>query len=129
MFDAQVENVFPLKAIQYDRLNLGCGLKHEPRAVNLDVTTETSPDVVHDLNSLPWPFPDNHFREVLAYDCLEHLDNFIPAMEEIHRVCRDGAVVRLTVPHFSCANAYTDPTHHGLFGYFSMDYVTSAWIT
>jgi hypothetical protein len=118
----QVAGSLPIP--QYDRLNLGCGRKPLCDSVNLDITHETNPDVVHDLNSLPWPLPDNHFREVLAYDCLEHLDNFIGAMEEIHRVCQDGAVVRSTVPHFSCANAYTDPTHRRLFGYFSMDYVT-----
>jgi predicted SAM-dependent methyltransferase len=106
------------------RLNLGCGLKHEPDAVNLDITSATNPDVVQDLNYLPWPFADGYFSEVLAYDVIEHLDDFIATMEEIHRVCRDGAVVRITVPHFSCANAFTDPTHQRFFGYFSLDYVT-----
>ena len=105
-------------------LNLGCGLKHVPEAVNLDLTRETNPDVIHDLKQLPWPLPNNHFSEVLAYDVIEHLDDFIAAMEEIHRVCSNGAVVRITVPHFSCANAYTDPTHRRLFGYFSFDYLT-----
>jgi SAM-dependent methyltransferase len=105
-------------------LNLGCGLKHVPDAVNLDLIRETDPDVIHDLNQSPWPLPRDHFREVLAYDVIEHLDNFIAAMEEIHRVCSDGAVVRVTIPHFSCANAYTDPTHHRLFGCFSFDYLT-----
>jgi len=109
---------------QYDRLNLGCGRKHENEVLNLDCNPETQPDVVHDLNSLPWPFPNDHFREVMAYDCLEHLDNFISVMEEIHRICRDGAIVRISVPHFSCANAYTDPTHQRAFGYFSFDYLT-----
>jgi SAM-dependent methyltransferase len=107
-----------------EKLNLGCGLKHLPDAVNLDITARTNPDVVHDLNQLPWPFADGQFGEIQAFDCLEHLDDFIAAMEEIYRVCRDGAVVRLTVPHFSCANAFTDPTHRRHFGYFSMDYVT-----
>jgi hypothetical protein len=105
-------------------LNLGCGGKHFSDAVNLDVLIETNPDLVHDLNQTPWPLPRDHFREVLAYDVLEHLDNFIAAMEEIHRVSSDGAIVRITVPHFSCANAYTDPTHRRLFGCFSFDYVT-----
>lgn len=114
----------PLKLQRRTTLNLGCGLKHVPEAVNLDITRETNPDVIHDLNQIPWPLPDNHFREVLAYDVIEHLEDFIAAMEEIHRVCSDGAVVRITVPHFSCANAYTDPTHRRLFGYFSFDYVT-----
>src|SRR4051812_33063329 len=77
-------------------LNLGCGRKHLPGAVNLDVTLDTSPDVVHDLNRRPWPFPDDSFREVVALDVIEHLDDVIGSMEEIHRVCRDGAVVRIT---------------------------------
>jgi SAM-dependent methyltransferase len=114
----------PLNLQSRTTLNLGCGLKHVPEAVNLDITRDTNPDVVHDLNQAPWPLPDNHFREVLAYDVIEHLEDFIAAMEEIHRVCSEGAVVRITVPHFSCANAYTDPTHRRLFGYFSFDYVT-----
>lgn len=105
-------------------LNLGCGLKRIPEAVNLDITPETKPDVIHDLNQLPWPLADNQFREVLAYDVIEHLDDFIGVMEEIHRVCQDRAVVRITVPHFSGPEAYTDPTHRRYFGYNSFDYVT-----
>lgn len=124
MFETKVKASVPLKLRQREALNLGCGLKHLPDAVNLDITPATNPDVVHDLNRLPWPLPDNHFREVLAYDVIEHLDDFIPVMEEIHRVCQDQAVVRITVPHFSCANAFTDPTHRRHFGYFSLDYVT-----
>src|SRR5262249_28678989 len=109
-----------------DVLNLGCGRQHLPGAINLDITSDTNPDIVHDLNCLPWPFPENHFREVMAYDVIEHLDNIIATLEEIHRVCRHGAVVRITVPHFSCANAFTDPTHRRYFGYSSLDYVTGA---
>jgi hypothetical protein len=45
-------------------------------------------------------------------------------MEEIHRVCRDGAVVRITVPHYSCCNAFTDPTHRHYFAASSFDYFT-----
>ena len=105
-------------------LNLGCGNKQRPDAVNVDVTASTSPDVVHDLNVRPWPFPDNRFSEVQAHDVVEHLDDIVATMEEIHRVCRDGAVVRITVPHFSCSNAFTDPTHQHYFGWFSFDYFT-----
>ena len=124
MFGAKTKLSSPVTLLKRETLNLGCGLKHIPDALNLDITPDTNPDVVHDLNRLPWPFPANQFREVLAYDVIEHLGDFIATMEEIHRVCRDRAVVRITVPHFSCANAYTDPTHRRLFGYFSFDYLT-----
>jgi hypothetical protein len=105
-------------------LNLGCGRKLLPNAVNLDRVAVVNPDVVHDLNRTPWPFADGQFSEVLAYDVLEHCDDVIAAMGEIHRICGDGAVVRITVPHFSCANAYTDPTHRHYFGWSSFHYVT-----
>lgn len=105
-------------------LNLGSGKDRRPDAVNVDVTSDTDPDVVHDLNVFPWPFPDNSFEHVLAQDVLEHLDDRLAAMREIHRVCAHGAVVHILVPHFSSANAFTDPTHRGFFGRFSMDYLT-----
>ena len=105
-------------------LNLGSGLKPIPGAVNLDVTSTTQPDVVHDLNEAPWPFDADSFDEVYANDVIEHLDNILLTMEEIHRVSRAGAVIRITVPHFSSANAFTDPTHRHYFGFFSFHYFT-----
>lgn len=105
-------------------LNLGCGRKHLPNAINLDITADTSPDVVHDLNQTPWPFPANRFTEVSAYDVLEHMKDIVATMEEIHRVCRNHSVVKITVPHFSSSNAFTDPTHCHYFGWFSCHYFT-----
>jgi SAM-dependent methyltransferase len=105
-------------------LNLGCGRKKLDHAVNVDITSNTDPDLVHDLEKTPWPFPDNHFAEVVMNDVLEHLNDLVAAMEEIYRVCLPGALVRITVPHFSSANAFTDPTHRHYFGWFSMDYFT-----
>lgn len=107
------------------RLNLGCGKKYDHGAVNVDIrTSEVRADVWHDLNIRPWPFEDDTFEEVIAQDVIEHLRDIIPTMEEIHRICRPGAVVRITLPHFSCANAYADPTHQHYFSLFSFDYVT-----
>jgi hypothetical protein len=105
-------------------LHLGSGRKYNPEAVNVDLVPETNPDLVHDLNRMPWPLPDGQFREVQAYDVIEHLDDVVKVMEEIHRVCAPGAGVRITVPHFSCANAFTDITHRHYFSFFSFHYFT-----
>jgi SAM-dependent methyltransferase len=105
-------------------LHLGCGRKHMPDAVNVDLVADVSPDVVHNLEKKPWPFPDNRFDKVVMTDVLEHLDDTIGAMEEIHRVCRNGAKVHIVVPHFSSANAYTDITHRRFFAHASFDYFT-----
>lgn len=107
-----------------DVLNLGCGAKKLASAINVDSVAEVDPDLVIDLDQRPWPLPDDHFREVHAYDVLEHLTNVIGTLEELHRICRAGAIIHITVPHFSSANAFTDPTHKHYFGHQSFHYVT-----
>lgn len=92
-------------------LNLGSGKKPRPGAVNVDVTGITQPELIHNLDETPWPLPDSHFTEVHAYDVIEHLKDLPRTMEEIHRICAPGALVFITVPHFSSANSFTDPTH------------------
>jgi len=105
-------------------LQLGSGKKYCADAVNVDLVSSTGPDVVHDLDIRPWPLPDNHFREVISFDVVEHLDDVVATMDEIHRVCLGGATVRITVPHFSSANAFTDPTHRHYFSSASFNYFT-----
>jgi SAM-dependent methyltransferase len=105
-------------------LNLGAGQKRRDDCVNVDLVADTNPELVWDLNQVPWPLPANYFREVHAYDVIEHLENLVGVMEEIHRVSAPGAVLRITLPHFSSANAYTDPTHRHYFSWFSFHYFT-----
>jgi SAM-dependent methyltransferase len=106
------------------KLCLGSGRKQQDGAVNVDIVASTNPDIVHDLNRTPWPLPSDQFDECHAYDVIEHLNDIVATMEEIHRVCRNGAVVRITVPHFSSGNAFTDPTHRHYFSCFSLNYFT-----
>jgi SAM-dependent methyltransferase len=107
------------------RLSLGSGLDRSlDGAVTIDVNPRTHPDIVHDLNVVPWPLPADEFDEVLCRDVIEHLDDVVRTMEEIHRVAKDGAKVVIITPHYSCANSYTDPTHKHHLGLFSFDYFT-----
>ncbi len=103
-------------------LNLGCGSKRIDGATNVDRVASVHPDVVHDLDQTPWPFGPSSFDEVVGYDVLEHAADIVRFMEEIHRVSAPGAIIRLTVPHFSCANAWRDPTHRHAFAQGTLDY-------
>ena len=103
-------------------LNLGCGRNYIPGAVNVDLRSDVRADVIHDLNQIPWPFADNCFELVLAFHLIEHMDDVVAVMREIHRVARRGAIVRIRVPHFSSPDAFTDPTHLHQFGYFSFHF-------
>ncbi len=92
-------------------LHLGSGLKPLAGATTVDLNACTNPSVVWDLNKTPWPFPDTSFDQVVALSIIEHLDDFLDVMGEIHRICRPDAQVSILVPHFSSSAAYVDPTH------------------
>lgn len=92
--------------------------------MNVDITSDTNPDVVHDLDEFPWPFPDDRFAEVRMIDVLEHLREPHRALHEIHRITTRGGTVEIVCPHFSSANAYTDITHRNFLAYGSFDTIT-----
>lgn len=103
-------------------INLGCGKTRIPQSCGVDsVAIPGSVDVIHNLNSLPYPFPDNYADEIHFYHVLEHLDNPVEKIEEIHRILKLDGVLLMRVPHFSSNGAFTDITHKRPFSYFSFD--------
>lgn len=103
-------------------LDIGCGLQKIPGAVGIDINPASQADVFHNLNQFPYPFEDNQFERIYGTDVLEHLDDVIRTMEEIHRIGRPGGQVFLRVPHFSSTHAFGDPTHKHFFNTESLDY-------
>ncbi|NNE44312.1 MAG: methyltransferase domain-containing protein [Gemmatimonadetes bacterium] len=95
-------------------LDVGCGNDKLPGAVGLD-RGGAEADIRHDLDHLPWPVEADAFDLIRCQDVLEHLDDLVAVMEEIHRVARPGAEVRIRVPHFSSVQAFTDITHRHFF--------------
>jgi hypothetical protein len=97
------------------KLNLGCGNRHLPGYCNIDKFAEASPDLVVDLEDLPWPLATDSADEVVLSHVLEHLgrdsDTFLGIVRELWRVCRNGASVRITVPHPRHHDFLQDPTH------------------
>jgi predicted SAM-dependent methyltransferase len=75
-----------------------------------------SVDLVHDLNQFPYPFESNEIDEIWMDQVLEHLENPLKVMEEIHRICKRGAKVTIGVPYFRSSYAIIDPTHRNFFG-------------
>jgi SAM-dependent methyltransferase len=93
------------------KLNLGAGNDVRDGFVNHDISKLPNIDVVFNLNSYPWPWDDNSFEEIVAHDLLEHLDDFMRAMEEIHRILSLSGIIKLSVPYWNSCARYIDPTH------------------
>lgn len=97
------------------KLNLGCGPRRLEGWLNIDTVASFEPDRVMDLELTPWDLPTDAAEEVLLNHVLEHLgastDTFLGVMGELYRVCRDGALIRINVPHPLHEHYRTDPSH------------------
>jgi len=97
------------------KLNLGCGYKKFDGYLNADKYADSKPDMVMDLETLPWPFPDNSATHVILSHVLEHLGQdpalFLRLIQELWRVCAPGAQVTISVPQFRHDDFLGDPTH------------------
>lgn len=102
------------------KLNLGCGKDIRKGWINLDVVKSPGVDKVHDLNQYPYPFKDNSFDEIVAYQVMEHLDYPSKFIQEIWRISKQNAKIIIDVPHFSSDGAWTDITHVRPFSLVSM---------
>lgn len=92
------------------RVDIGCGDRKPDNFVGVDVCPGLGVDVVADLNQR-FPFADNSVDELRAYDTIEHLVDRIHTMNEIWRICKDGAKVDILVPSTDGRGAFQDPTH------------------
>ncbi|MDQ6693477.1 MAG: class I SAM-dependent methyltransferase [Chloroflexota bacterium] len=104
-------------------LHIGAGYKKVVGATTLDINPRVRPDVVWDLNNRPYPFPDDTFDVIVCEHVLEHLQDVISVMEELHRILKPRGRAWVRVPHFSSLNFNTDPTHVHAFSSRSFDYM------
>ncbi|MCR4327268.1 MAG: methyltransferase domain-containing protein [Nanoarchaeota archaeon] len=104
------------------KLHLGCGNDYRKGYVNCDWTNEVKVDRIVDLEKPLKMFKDNSVEEVIANHVLEHINNFVPLMHELHRVCKNRAIIRVKTPFYSAWGQYNDPTHVRFFSPFTFNY-------
>jgi SAM-dependent methyltransferase len=115
-------------------LDIGCGNNKMKGAIGIDRASLPNVDIVHDLNSFPYPFERDTFDEIYATHIIEHLDSITRTMEELHRIAKPNAKVTIITPHYSDFQSWNDPTHKWhlttySFRYFEPDYESSYYST
>ncbi len=93
--------------------------------IHLDAVKFPDIEIVHNLNVFPWPFDDNEFDEIICFMVLEHVNDLIKSIEELYRISKPKAIIKIKVPFFPSMYSAIDPTHKHFFTYYTFDYFSS----
>jgi len=92
-------------------LDLGCGTtKQYDGSIGVDRRPTPAVTVLADL-SRTLPFRTGSVAAVFAVHLIEHLYDFLPLIDECHRVLRPDGTLHLMSPWWGHINAVADPTH------------------
>lgn len=106
-------------------IDLGCGTRKQKGYIGVDSTKLEGVDITCDVEK-GLPFKDNTIDRVYSDFLFEHIANFTPFMQELYRICRNGAIILTRVPYWSSVTQWKDSTHKQVitvetFRYFSTD--------
>lgn len=97
------------------RLDIGCGENKQPGFVGIDIREMPGVDIVHDVETFPWPLPDESVIMAVSSHLVEHINphkfGFVNFMNEIWRVMKPGGEIAISCPHGSSQGFLQDPTH------------------
>ncbi len=102
-------------------VDLGCGARKFPGALGIDIMPSAEVDIVHNLDTFPYPLQSESCDAVVLNHVVEHLSSLPPVMDEIHRILRDKGRCWIATPHFTDADSWADPTHKYHFSVRSMN--------
>lgn len=81
----------------------------------MDIRPLDGVDIVQDVESFPWPLPDECALMAFASHLVEHINpckfGFINFMNEVWRVLKVGGEFAISCPHGSSQGFLQDPTH------------------
>lgn len=79
------------------RLDIGCGRWKKTGFIGVDIDPESKADILHDVNK-GLPFEDNTVVEIYCSHFLEHVQSAFCFIDEMHRVCKNGAKITIIIP-------------------------------
>jgi predicted SAM-dependent methyltransferase len=109
------------------KLDLACGKSKREGFIGIDILPLKDVDVIWDLETFPWPFPDNSVSEIYCSHFVEHTENLIKIMNEIYRICKHSATVHIVAPYYTSIGAWQDPTHKRAISEMTFLYFDKNW--
>lgn len=104
-------------------LEIGCGNnKRDPNAIGIDILDSPCTDIIGDACEILRLLPDNSVDRITSNHVLEHLEDLPLLLTQVVRVLKPSGKMTATVPHFSNAFFYSDPTHKCFFGLYTFSY-------
>lgn len=122
-------------------LLIGCGAKRDKRfnpeqpwrsLITLDNNSAHNPDVIWDLERLPYPFKNEQFAEIHAYEVLEHTGQqgdykfFFAQFSEFWRILKPMGLLCATTPSWDNKWAWGDPSHKRIINEGSLIFLSQA---
>lgn len=101
------------------KINIGCGNKKREGFIGIDLYPCAAVNIISDISKYI-PVRRDIIEEVYASHVIEHIFDIAFLMKEIHRVCKNGAIVTIITPHFSSIDSWRDPTHVHHLTFYSM---------
>jgi SAM-dependent methyltransferase len=94
-------------------LDLGCGGHKDKHAIGMDKRAVPGVDIVHNIETFPWPLPDAVCYRILASHIFEHLNPslMIDIMNECHRIMKPNGQLMIAMPYPGTPRFWQDPTH------------------
>lgn len=96
-------------------VQLGGGLDCPRGFINIDILDDPRVDITHDLETFPWPLPDNSVDLLVASHLVEHINphkfGFVNFMNEAWRVLKTGGQFMISTPFAGSYGYFQDPTH------------------
>jgi SAM-dependent methyltransferase len=93
------------------KLDIACGDNKKEGFTGIDIAKTNSTDIVHDLNSYPWPFENNSIEEIWCSHYIEHTPDLMKFMNEVCRIMKPGAQATFISPYYTSIRCWQDPTH------------------
>lgn len=95
------------------KLDIGCGNNKQAGFIGMDIRTLPTVDIIHDVESIPYPLPNECCETVLVSHLVEHIcpKIFVDVMNEWWRITRPHGQLWISCPYGRSYGFYQDPTH------------------